>query len=161
MPGRVQVAWALVWLAAAVVSMTGCVDVDGGAVEFSWSLRTPQGQPTTCLQSGIDKVRLCWAALPEDSDRAVVCEGARTFECASERGFSRFEIDSGRTAFWIEPLCAQDLLPPDPATYEVPPPLVRRVSSGQVVTLSALLIVATDESCNDGFCTCRDQPSSP
>jgi hypothetical protein len=143
-----------------VLGCVSCVDVNGGAVELSWSLRTPEGNPNNCLAADIDKVRLCWA--PEsDGETVRVCEGSRTFECERERGFSRFEIDEGETAFWIEPLCAGTQVVPDPATYEVPPPLVRTVSAGQVVILNALLIVATDDDCNNGFCTCRDQPSTP
>jgi len=143
---------------ATVLGFTGCVDVDGGAVELSWSLRTPEGEPNNCVESRIERVRLCWA--PTSGDPARVCEGSRTFQCTDARGFSRFEIDAGETAFWIEPLCADSLIVPDPATYEVPPPLLRSVSQGQVVTLNALLIVATDAECRTGFCTCRDQPSS-
>ncbi|MBT8491984.1 MAG: hypothetical protein KJO07_02895 [Deltaproteobacteria bacterium] len=144
---------------AGILGCFSCVDVNGGAVELSWSLRTPDGDPNDCTGADIDRVRLCWA--PADDGQTVrVCEGSRTFDCQDERGFSRFEIDEGETAFWIEPLCARTQVVPDPATYEVPPPLVRVVSPGQVVILNALLIVASDEDCNDGFCTCRDNPSS-
>jgi len=143
----------------ALLGSSACVDVNGGAVELSWSLRTPEGDPNSCLGATIEKVRLCWSPATEQGVR--VCEGSRTFACVDERGFSAFEIEPGPTAFWIEPLCEDTLIVPDPATYEVPPPLIRTVSEGQVVTLNALLIVATDSRCNSGFCTCKDQPSTP
>lgn len=140
-----------------LVGSPACVDVNGGAVELSWSIRTPAGEPNNCVDAKIEKVRVCWA--PSDGASARVCQGSRTFLCTDLRGFSSFEIDSGPTAFWLEPLCEVTQVVPDPATYEVPPPLIRSVSDGQVVTLNSLLIVATDADCNDGFCTCRDEPS--
>ncbi len=132
---------------------SACVEVEGGAVELSWSLRTPEGEPNSCSASRIGKVRLCWA--PAGDMVARVCEGSRTFGCIEERGFSRFEIEPGETAFWIEPLCADTSVVPEPASYEVPPPILRAVSAGQVVTLNALLIIATGADCNGAGCTCR------
>jgi len=137
----------------ALSGSNACVDVEGGAVELSWSLRTPDGDPNNCLDARIGKVRLCWA--PAGDIAVRVCEGSRTFACTEEHGFSRFEIDPGETAFWIEPLCESTSVVPDPSTYEVPPPLLRMVSAGQVVTLNALLIVATGAECGAGACTCR------
>ena len=153
--GRRRTARALVPVLLAL--LPACVDVDGGAVELSWSLRTPDGNANSCEAADIEQVRICWAEAEQD---VSLCPNFRAFDCREERGFSRFEILPGETSFVVEPLCAGGTAP-DPLTFEVPSPLLRQVDSGRVVTLGALLIIATDNQrgCRTGFCTCRDTPS--
>ena len=142
-----------VWLLLISLIWTACVDIGGGAVELSWTLRTPDGEPNQCGRASIDNVRLCWKANDEPGQ---TCDGQASFDCEEQRGFSRFEVAPGATRLWIEPLCEDTLVVPDPATYEVPAPVVRQVETGEVVTLNALLIIATDNAggCRTN-CTCR------
>ena len=66
-----------------------------------------------------------------------------------------FDLDTGSTAFWIEPICTEG----DPAaagTYQVPPPIVRNVEEGQIVSLNSLLLVVSPPGgeCPADGCTC-------
>ena len=134
-----------------------CVEIDGGAAEFSWSIRSADGRASSCdlrLPNGggdrpdIESVELCWEPAPDGTSPSLVCNRGRlaVFACSLSRGATDFVIDEGRTAFWIEPLCADgDPLQPD--LVEVPAPIVRDVSKGEVVTLDALLIIADASGC--------------
>lgn len=135
------------------------MDVNGGAVELSWSLRTFEGDSLeACERAGIDSIRLCW--LPQTDGGGSGggrCRPTqyRAFACADESGVTRFEIPPGPTSLWIEPVCA-DGLPADPNTYQVPPPIVRTLEEGQVATLSSLLVAVSDnQSCTGPGCTCQ------
>jgi len=118
----------------ALVAVAGCVDINGGAVEFSWSLRTDTGMERTCAQTSITQVTLCM----RDCDTEP-CTGAETcpstFPCDRLRGATQFDIAPGRKAIEIRPDCASG-----PARVIVPPPLVRDIVKGDVTELNALLI---------------------
>jgi hypothetical protein len=138
---------------------SSCVQVDGGAVELSWTLRDFDGEPTSCIEARIDEVRICWESIADGGSSGVrSCRrgSSRSFACAESRGVTGFEIPPGRAVVWIEPVCV-DGLPPEPDTYEVPAPIARTVETGQVVTLGALLIQADDstEPCPRSRCTCQ------
>lgn len=139
---------------------SSCVEVDGGAVELSWTLRTFSGEPIdTCPAARIDEVRICWESVADGGPGgARTCRRGdyRAFACDDSRGVTGFEIPAGRALVWIEPICA-DGNPPDPDTYEVPAPIARTVETGEVVTLGALLIVADDagDPCPRSRCTCQ------
>jgi len=139
-------------------AVTGCIEIDGGAVELSWSLRSFDGDRVgECAKVRIDEVRVCWQPVADDTSTGV-CEGSQSFPCGEENGVSGFEIDPGSTAFWIEPICLDGALA-DPGSYQVPPPIVRTVEDGNIVTLNSLLIVVTPfgGSCPDSGCTCVRQ----
>jgi hypothetical protein len=138
---------------------SSCVQVDGGAVELSWTLRDFDGEPTNCAEARIDEVRICWQSVADggtSGTRSCRRDSSRTFACVDSRGVTGFEIPPGRAVVWIEPVCA-DGQPPETDTYEVPAPIARTVETGQVVTLGALLIVADDstEPCPRSRCTCQ------
>jgi hypothetical protein len=128
-------------------------------VELSWTLRSFSGDiVATCREGRLAEVQICWQPLGEgDAELDASCQDSRsaTFPCEEQNGTSGFEIESGPTAFWIEPLC-RDLAPPDPGTYQVPAPIVRSVDEGRIVTLNSLLIVVTPlgTSCPPAGCTC-------
>jgi len=148
---------------AALFETLGCVEIDGGAVELSWTLRDFDGNRTDCGPSNIESVRVCWqglgdAGLPAQSDCVAVATDAgfleqfREFDCTASRGVTRFEIRPGRTALFVEPVCQGGVEPQGP--FQVPPPIVREVKDGQVVTLNQLLIVVSNTASADQDRTC-------
>ncbi|MCP4443945.1 MAG: hypothetical protein GY811_01185 [Myxococcales bacterium] len=131
-----------------------CVAIDGGASELTWSLRTFGGGPVeSCADAKVSKVRLCWNAV--DSGVTGCRPGSfRDFDCQDQTGVTLFEIEPGRTAFFVEPIC-EDAQPARVGTYQVPPKIVRMVREGEVVSLESLLITITDQPENCGQeCTC-------
>lgn len=142
-----------------------CVEVNGGAAELSWSLRTFEGVQNDCALSGIDMVRLCWRSMDGELDAgtsvplACIPEQSMDFSCESNRGVTDFAIASGWQIFWVVPVCTDGNVPAE-NTYEVPPPLVRKVEPGSVVTLKSQLIVAYETqsgaACSD-TCPCMSR----
>jgi hypothetical protein len=139
----------------------GCIEIDGGAVELSWSLRSFDGDAVDgCGMADIQEVRLCWEHLPDGSvsvGGGSCRSGARrTFPCSEYSGITGFQLDPGATAFWIEPVC-DDGEPADAETYQVPPPIVRNVEEGKIVSLNSLLLVVSPPGgeCPPAGCTCQ------
>lgn len=147
----------------AAAALTACVQVDGGAVELSWSLRDFEGAKNDCAQSGITEIRVCWLPLADGGTSGPPeCAIQRTdgglrqlfrsFDCVEKRGVTRFEVPPGPNAFFVQPICSGGDEPTGP--YQVPSPIVRTVESGQVVTLDQVLIIAANERCSGPECTC-------
>lgn len=144
-----------------VIGCPACIQIEGGAVELSWSLRDFDGDSVgSCSDAGLTGVEVCWAPV---GDASVTPPGGpcrpgqrRIFDCGEANGVSRFEIPPGPTAFWIAPICS-DGQAADVGTYQVPPPIVRTVEDGKIVTLDSLLIVVGRQDrgqCDTGGCTC-------
>lgn len=148
----------ILWLAIVqVVSVVACVDVNGGAAELSWTLRDFEGKPISgddpaCTITNIGEVRLNWKAATSDGDDELIADDSEEFPCIDNRGVTGFDIPPGRQMLWIEPICREEMA--IIGKYEVPPPIVRTVEEGTVITLDALLIVA------DPDCTCPSSPTS-
>lgn len=142
------------WL---LLACSACIEIDGGAVELSWSLRDFDGDSVErCSDARVEDVEICWQ--PVGGSTPSVDIGCRpgqraTFPCSEENGVSGFEIAPGPTAFWVHPLC-RDGEPAADDTYQVPPPIVRTVEDGRIATLNSLLIVVSPEDCPDAGCTC-------
>jgi hypothetical protein len=158
------------WIAGMVLTLSGCwisacIDIQGGAAEVSWSLRSQEGESIeTCQEVAIRDVRLCWEPL---ADGSVLGAGGpcrsgrrRNFPCGESSGITAFDLDPGATAFWIEPVC-DDGEPAGAGTYQVPPPIVRNVEDGQIVSLNSLLLVVSppggESPCPPAGCTCVRQ----
>jgi len=133
-----------------------CVDIDGGAAELTWSLRTIEGESIAgedCQSARISKIRLCWNSL-EDGDSGCRPGQFRDFACEEENGVTLFEIPPGRAKFNVEPICL-DGRPAAIGTYQGPPEIVRMVRDAEVVTLAAFLIAVPDpKTCSGIECTC-------
>jgi hypothetical protein len=123
---------------AAMVGSVGCVDVNGGAVELSWSIFTVGGDATTCEVSRIDHVTLVYTNT--DADAGGSGQFARSFPCSDGKGATSFTIPRGRYAIEIQPKCADE----SDADTTVPSPIVRDIVDGEVAQLNALLIVVDD-----------------
>jgi hypothetical protein len=146
------------------MAMGACVKIDGGAAELSWSLRDQGGDSIdSCATARIDAIRLCWTALEDGGSSVPQCRPPDfdQFRCDDLSGVTRFEIEPGPTSLFIQPICPNG----DPAaigSYEVPPPIVRTVDDGRVVTLNSLLVVVKRTNCcvdpgdmSCQICTCR------
>lgn len=120
----------------------GCVEIEGAAAELSWSLRNFAGdRALQCEDLGISTVLLAWREIAEgEPDIMLIPEGTASFPCSDARGVTDFVIPPGRQMLWVIPRCSGDVDPIGP--YEVPPPVVRNVGVGAVLTLDSLLIVA-------------------
>ena len=151
---RVAVLW------VTMIACAGCIEIEGGAAEVAWSLRSFEGEAVeACADARIQDVRLCWEAVGDGSVSAGggACRAGerREFPCEESSGVTGFQLDPGSTAFWIEPICTDE----DPAaegTYQVPPPIVRTVERGEIVSLNSLLLVVSPpgDDCPVAGCTC-------
>lgn len=167
---RVLLAGCVIAIAAAT-TLPACVEVDGGAVELSWRLRDSTGgeDPDMCTVARVGKIRICWipleadAGLPSGAPQCTIerLDGGfkelyRDFDCGQRRGVTRFEVPTGPNAFFVQPVCEDGKAPTGP--YQVPPPIVRQVDSGAVVTLNQLLVIVTPKGCEGDSCTCPPPP---
>jgi hypothetical protein len=132
----------IVALVVAAGMALSCVDVRGGAVEFSWTIRKQEGGACSCADAGIVEIKL--KATPCDTLLADGrCDGTTQYHpkwfwaCSESHASTEFGVEEGRWAFEIEPL-TQNMNPVVGAA--VPPPIVRDVVNGEVVMLDALLI---------------------
>jgi hypothetical protein len=134
----------------------------------SWSIRSFDGAAVEeCSAAGSDAgirdVRVCWEPLGDGGSTAgEVCrpDHRRRFPCEDASGVTGFELEPGITAFWIEPVCDNDGAPPDADTYQVPPPIVRTVEEGKIVSLNSLLLVVrppSDGCTEERPCTCAQR----
>jgi hypothetical protein len=137
-------------LAAAASGGGGCVRIDGGAVELSWVLRTPEGRAISdcgCGDPQVATVRLHLtlmnaggAAVPGGTP----CEGRAQcqFACQRQTGATPFDIPETRPDEMY--LISVDALGPDGmalAAVRTPAPVLRSVVRGQPTDMGALLLV--------------------
>jgi hypothetical protein len=138
-------------LIALLFSATGCVPIDGGAVEASWTVVTygdARGiSDCNCACPPIAKVRLRLVPVAGGDD---VCSGRATcqFSCNRQSGATRFDIPAGSYAISLVPVGqdGNDIAPrSDPLTCGAQSidPVVREVVKGQVTQLDAMLMNAT------------------
>ena len=138
-PGRV--------VAAALLCLVvhGCNQVDGGAVELSWKLRSRAGGFVDCVDTAVDRIQLTWTV-----DGEV---GGASWACAENRAVTRFDVPTGAALLKVEPRCTTGVA--DAATFDAPAPIARTVVQGAVVTLGAVVLVLQIGDCDVQPCTCR------
>ena len=79
--------------------------------------------------------------------------GFVAFPCGEERGVTRFDLAPGVAELWLEPGCESTL---DPIAYRAPPPIVRTITEGEVITLDTQLIEVRAGNClPEDPCTCQ------
>jgi len=120
--------------AATAITTTGCVPIDGGAVELRWTIhnlvadeRHEEGERIDCDEAGISTLSLLVDPGSRDGP-------AYPFDCDDGRGSSDFDIAPGRHLFSIAPAGPRA----DQAT--VPDPISAQVREGEVTDLQVLLI---------------------
>lgn len=135
----------------------GCVDIDGGAIEASWVLRTHDGRAIEgcdCADPAIARVRFSvMRSLADPGNQGNqppatptdFCAGRADceFSCARQRGATPFFLPAGQYAVSLA------LLGPDgvalasgvgPGAARVPAPILRDVVYGQPTQLEAVAI---------------------
>jgi hypothetical protein len=133
-------------LGLTLAQASGCVDVQGGAVELSWDIRRLDGESLAspvCETSGIDTVGLCVRTCDDTGCNGVAECPIRTWACDRFHGITLFEVEEGRKELWIEPRCSNGAL----ANAVIPDPLVRDITKGDVTQLNALLIAVRQDAC--------------
>ena len=117
----------------ALVTLAGCVDVNGGAVELRWEIRKTDGTKTTCTDARVAWVRL--VAAPTSGTTPIT----RSWLCDDYQAATAFDLPPGRYALSIESVCRGDDAGPV-ANERVPEPIIRDITSGNVAELNTLLI---------------------
>jgi len=123
------------------IGATGCVGINGGAVELAWSVRTVDALPADCEMQNIATISLCIQSCDEDAGTGETCTGATmcpfdTFACTRLRGATDFDVAPGKKRLWITVACGDG----SPADVVVPEAVLRDVTRGDVTELNALLI---------------------
>lgn len=136
-------------LIAVLFSALGCVSIDGGAVEASWTVMTHDGRTITdcgCTCSPIVKIRLQLLPVSGGSDP---CAGRSTceFSCNQQGGATRFDIPPGSYAMALVPVGegGDDITNGEAGSCRASggvDPVVRDVVRGRVTQLDAMAIFA-------------------
>jgi hypothetical protein len=149
--------------AVATLAGAGCVEVDGGAIEASWVLRTFDGRAISgcgCSNPEIARIRFVVQQVSPQGEApqalgADVCAGQSgcEFWCHSQRGATPFFVPTGRYAISVRPLGPdfQPLPPgsPESAGVRVPAPILRDVEFGRPTQLDAVAIESgCAQTCN-------------
>ena len=80
-----------------------------------------------------------------DAD-AHVSQRNHVFPCVNRHGVTAFEVTAGSASLQLQALCA-GATTVDPADFEAPPPIVRTITAGDVVTLETQLIQVAAGAC--------------
>lgn len=128
------------------LSVHGCTEATGGAVELSWALRSSRDRHIPdCADGRINRIRLWW-----DSGSS---QRYTAFPCRDNHGVTAFDLPTGAVGLSVTPEC-DDGLSAAPGTFVAPPPIVRDVAIGETVTLDAVLLVLQVDDCATRSCVC-------
>jgi hypothetical protein len=137
------------------LSVHGCEDVAGGAVELSWKLRPASSSDDDKFvdcDSGKDdtgpvrRIRLDWDVHGNT--------GFQTWLCSDNHGVTGFDLPApGEALLWVTPECEEG--PALPSSYIAPAPERRNVILGDTVSLGAVELVVVVSYCGDQTCICE------
>ena len=127
-----------------VLSLMGlaCVNIDGGAVELAWVVRSQSGNPLGCSKSvKLDTAQVELHVNPYGEPVAGFCTNATAYRwaCIEDQGGTPFEIAAGLYEFQIAVCCQNGLV----ADVAVPPKALRQIGEGEVTSLNAWLVEVT------------------
>jgi hypothetical protein len=140
-------------LIALLFSALGCVSIDGGAVEVSWKVMTPDGRGIAncaCTCPPMPQIRLQLLPVAGGSDP---CAGrtACQFSCGQESAATKFDIPPGSYAVSLVPVGADGNDITTGAAGNVAPgtcsaragidPVVREVVKGRVTQVDAMTVL--------------------
>jgi len=136
---------------AAAASGAGCVQVDGGAVEFSWVVQSRTGAAITdcsCAEPAIQTIRLVLIGVGGGVAGYRPCDGTAQcdFPCQRQTGSTAFDVrETARgEAYEISVVTVDSSgveIPPDQVMS--PAPILREVVRGQVTATEAFQLVAS------------------
>jgi hypothetical protein len=149
----------LILALATPVAAGGCVQIDGGAIEASWVLRTFDGRAISgcgCANPAIARVRFVVQKVEDgETPGEDVCAGQPgcEFPCRSQRGATPFFVPTDRYAISFAPLdlagTALGAGVPGSGGVRVPAPILREVVHGRPTQLDAVAIeTGCAQSCN-------------
>lgn len=130
---------------------SGCVQIDGGAVEVRWDLQyggrdctsgtlCRRGNRISCLTAQVGAVQLRLSPSDGQSDP---CDSERCrFGCDRKVGTTTFFVPEGEYAMSLIVL-DQDMAEIPIDEVSVPAPLVRQVREGELTNLNVNLIIVT------------------
>ena len=156
-----------------VLAAAACVRIEGGAVEVSWVIQSPEGQAINdcaCSAPAIGWVQLNLKGVDGVFPEAMPCPGPDDckFACQRQTGSTRFDISPGTAIDGSTPQYEISITALGPngedltmsvdggqPTVKAPAPILRRVIAGQPTELEAFLLVAPCAQVNSaGVCTC-------
>jgi len=145
--------WTGVVFSLALVGLTGCPKIEGGAVEVAWVVRHSDNTAGKCddsrlpSQYRIDRIRL--KVTPEEDSTLDLCAGATPpsvceFACEDGGGASAFDIPAGTYYFDLVPVTADGSVIPA-SVVALPAPLRRTIVEGDIADLGIWqLVIFTD-----------------
>jgi hypothetical protein len=136
--------------------VAGCVRIDGGAVELSWVLRTPDGRAISdcgcsaersavAMPPSVAAVRLKLEGVGGDIQGATPCAGRAQcqFSCARQTGATPFDIPETKSnEMYLISVIALDDQGTELRKVGTPAPVLRSVVRGQPTDMGALLLEA-------------------
>jgi hypothetical protein len=129
----------------------GCVEINGGAVEFSWVIRSRSGSAITdcgCADPAIAKVRLVLTGVGAPGsaiDGATPCDPPAqcAFTCSRQTGATQFNIQETHGAERYEvSVMAVGIDGNDLPQVMTPAPILREVVRGQPTEVESMQLVA-------------------
>ena len=134
------------------LAATGCVSIDGGAVEASWDLHAGGRGIADCSCTCPPVAKVRFSVVPA-AGGADLCLGltACEFPCRAKHGATPFDIPTGEYALSLVPLGAdgQDLTGPVPqadggtcSAHSGVDPILRTVGKGKLTQMNAVVIDA-------------------
>lgn len=133
----------------ALSNTTACVNVDGGAVEANWVLRTLDGRAITtcsCSSPRVDRVRIDLTGTGTGNLGIRPCEGRTDceFPCENGSGSTPFRVPPGAYAITVIPIDedGRDLtrIATSALPAKIPAPILRDVVHGRATPTDAVSI---------------------
>ena len=132
---------------ALTVSASACVEIDGGAVEVSWVIRSPSGAGITdcaCADPAIATVRLVLRGVGGTIDGATPCAGRAQcdFPCQRQTGATPFDIQETQPGerYEVSVVAVADGMELPQVT--TPAPILREVVRAQPTEVESFQLVA-------------------
>ena len=145
-----RVVLAALSILASALAGSGCVEINGGAVEVSWAIFARDGRTITdcsCANPQIAFVRL--QLVSESNPGSQPCTGneACRFSCGRKTGATPFTIPAGQYLMSVVPVDSSGtdlpaLIAPGVASVQSPPPESRAVVRGQPTELESFMLEA-------------------
>ena len=135
-------------LLATICAVSACVEIDGGAVEISWVIRSHSGSAITdcgCASPNIAKVRLRLVGVGGALEGATPCAGQAQceFACSRQTGSTLFNIQETRGGERYEvSIVAIGTDGSELPQVTAPAPILREVVRGQPTEVAAMQLVA-------------------